>query len=105
MPPFKKGHKKVGGNVKGSKHKSTEIRDFVKDEPIEKVIDLLDNGNIKDTDKAKIWMEVCKYFYKTPKDSINLNVNNLTPQIVVATQADADLLKDIQNVKADENIL
>ena len=75
MPPFQKGHKKVGGNVKGSKHKSTEIRDFVKDEPIEKVIELLENGQIKDTDKAKIWMEVCKYFYKTPKDQIDLKLS------------------------------
>lgn len=75
MPPFEKGHKKVGGNVKGSKHKSTEIRDFVKDEPIEKVINLLETGNIKDTDKAKIWMEVCKYFYKTPKDQIDIKLN------------------------------
>lgn len=75
MPPFKKGHKKVGGKVKGSVHKSTEIRDYVKDEPIEKVIELLQIGNIKDTDKAKIWMEICKYFYKTPKDSFNLTLD------------------------------
>ena len=101
---FQKGRKKTGGNVKGSKHRSTEIRDYVKCEPIEKVIDLLENGDIKESEKAKIWMEVCKYFYKTPKNDINLEVNS-APQIVVATQADADLLKEIQNVKPDENVL
>ena len=30
---------------------------------------------------------------------------NTTPQIVVANQADANLIKDIQNVKANENVL
>ena len=64
---FQKGHKKTGGNKKGSKHRSTEIRDYVQCEPREKVIDLLENGDIKESEKAKIWMEVCKYFYKTPK--------------------------------------
>ena len=72
---FQKGHKKVGGKVKGSKHKSTEIRDFVKGEPINEVIALLGKDTIRDTDKAKIWMEICKYFYRTPKDDINLNLN------------------------------
>lgn len=34
-----------------------------------------------------------------------LEVTNLTPQIVVATQSDANLIKELQNVKPDENIL
>ena len=95
MPPFKKGHKKVGGNVKGSKHKSTEIRDFVKVEPIEKVIDLLENGEIKDADRAKIWMEICKYFYKTPKDKLEVDVNNKTPLIIVEDAAHKKMLEDL----------
>lgn len=31
-------------------------------------------------------------------------ITNTTPQIVVANQADADLIKEIQNVKADKHI-
>ena len=31
-------------------------------------------------------------------------ISNKTPQIVVASQADADLIKEIQNVKADKHI-
>ena len=34
-----------------------------------------------------------------------LEITNKTPQIVVASQADADLIKEIQNVKTNENIL
>lgn len=32
-------------------------------------------------------------------------ITNTTPQIVVASQADADIIKNIQNVKINENIL
>lgn len=34
-----------------------------------------------------------------------VEITNLTPQIVVANQADAEIIKQIQNVKTDENIL
>lgn len=34
-----------------------------------------------------------------------IDLTNKTPQIVVATQTDADLIKNIQNVKINENIL
>lgn len=71
---FQKGHKKVGGKVKGSKHRSTEIRDYVKFEPVEKVVELLENGSLKDSEKAKILVELSKYFYKTPKDAIDVNL-------------------------------
>ena len=74
MPPFEKGHPKVGGNKKGSKHRSTEIRDYVKFEPVEKIADLLQNGKLKDSEKAKILVELSKYFYKTPKDQIDVNL-------------------------------
>ena len=72
---FQKGREKTGGNVKGSKHRSTEIRDYVKFEPVEKIAELLKSGNLKDSEKAKILVELSKYFYKTPKDQIDLNLN------------------------------
>lgn len=101
---FQKGHKKTGGKVKGSKHRSTEIRDYVQCEPIEKVIDLLENGDIKESEKAKIWMEICKYFYKTPKDAIDLNVTNKTPQIVVANEKDLKALEELKNANINGSI-
>jgi len=75
MPPFKKGHTKVGGKEKGSKHRSTEIRDYVKFEPVEKIVELLASGNLKDSEKAKILVELSKYFYKTPKDAIDVKLD------------------------------
>ena len=49
--------------------------------------------------------------YQTIRDTIGekptekQEITNNTPQIVVATQTDANLIKELQNVKPDENIL
>lgn len=49
--------------------------------------------------------------YQTIRDTIGekptekQEITNTTPQIVVATQSDANLIKELQNVKPDENIL
>lgn len=78
MAQFQSGQPrpKNAGIKKGTKHKSTEIRDFVKCEPIEKVIDLLEHGDIKDADRAKIWIEICKYFYKKPEGEVDVNISS-----------------------------
>ena len=72
---FQKGRTKTGGNTKGSIHRSTEIRNYVEKEPIQELMSILEKGNLKDVEKAKIWADICKYFYKSPKDDINLNLN------------------------------
>lgn len=58
--------------------------------------------NLDDPSVAKWLLERRDNDYST---KIKQEVTNLTPNIVVATQQDADLIKDLQNVKPDENVL
>lgn len=52
-----------------------------------------------DTTAAIFWLKNRQKTYW--RDKTEQEVTNKTPQIVVTSQTDADLLKDIQNVKTD----
>ena len=58
--------------------------------------------NLDDPNVAKWLLERKDDEYST---KVKQEITNLTPQIIVANQQDADLIKEIQNVKPDENLL
>ena len=74
----------------------------MKEEPISKVIDLLENGQIKDTDKAKIWMEVCKYFYKVPKDQLEITGGLEVQKVFISPELHEKTLEHIKQVINDQ---
>ena len=67
------------------------------DKVVEGVNKEIENGVYKNA------IELIKIAKEPEKQEIDLT--NKTPQIVVASQADADIIKNIQNVKINENIL
>ena len=67
------------------------------DKVVEGINKEVEDGNYKNA------IELIKIAREPEKQEIDLT--NKTPQIVVASQADADIIKNIQNVKINENIL
>jgi len=75
------------------------------------------NGNTYSRKEAGVIKLIERYIKGDPKafDTVvqllgenpaqKFEVTNKTPQIVVANQADADLIQQIQNVKTNENVL
>lgn len=59
----------------------------------------------KNLDDPKLALDYLKLRDDEFSTKVKSEVTNLTPQIVVASQTDADLIKELQNVKPNENLL
>lgn len=59
----------------------------------------------KGLDDPKIALDYLKLRDDDFSTRVKQEVTNKTPQIVVANQSDADLIKEIQNVKINEDVL
>ena len=97
MAVFEKGHKKKGGNTKGTKHKKTIVKEALGLQTIEELKDkclrnwnkMLDDKNIQVQLTAT--KEVSKYLFATKKE-INLGINEL--ELEMLRQAAAEKMKD-----------
>jgi len=94
---FEKGHKKIGGKEKGTKHKKTIVKEALGVTSIEELKgDVLQNWqeylkHNNDNYKLTATKEVSKYLFPTKKE-INLGLNEL--EIEMLRQAAADKMKD-----------
>lgn len=59
----------------------------------------------KNLDDPKLALDYLKLRDDEFSTKVKQEVTNKTPQIVVATQADADILKKVADVNSDENVL
>ena len=85
MAQFKTGEPRPvnSGRKAGTKNKSTQFKEFVRCEPAQKVVELLEHGNLKDKERLDGWLEICKYFYTKPTEDVNLNFgNNLEIKVI-----------------------
>ncbi len=105
-----------GGKARAAKIKETKkIKEYLEIGLALKIRDK--NGNTYTRKEAGVIKLIERYVKGNQKafDSVvellgenpvkKVEVTNKTPQIVVANQADAELIKEIQNVKVDEHIL
>ena len=97
MAVFEKGHKKKGGNTKGTKHKKTIVKEALGLQTIEELKDtVLENWreylkHNNDNYKLTATKEVSKYLFATKKE-INLGLNEL--ELEMLRQAAAEKMKE-----------
>lgn len=83
MAQFQKGHPKIGGRKKGvpNKKKLKKVAELLAEaniHPVEAAIDLIQNGEMKDADRARLWLEIHSYCEVKPKENEDAPVDDLT---------------------------
>ena len=83
MAKFEKGMPRPvnAGRKKGSMNKPKLMTPYefllTRDiEPISHLINLAKNGDMKDIDRARIWMELMSYLYPKPRAEVSVQMDN-----------------------------
>lgn len=92
------------GRKKGTKNKSTEVKEDLSCKPAKEVERILLSGELKPKDELWGWLELCKLYYKKPDDTMDLTINT-TPQIVVSNEnVKAEIEKLMNNAKNHKDV-
>lgn len=70
------------GRKKGAKNKPklknvAEILSDLSIDPVHHLLNLIKTGNLRDNDKARIWMELVSYCHAKPRAEMNVQVDNV----------------------------
>lgn len=70
------------GRKKGSKNKPkplnvAQILSDLSIDPVKHLLSLIQKGNLRDIDKARIWMELMSYCHAKPRASMHVEVDNI----------------------------